>query len=214
TPRYETREFQLSHVSGLDLFISYWWPGPVAHTFVSFDFDDGTPPLCISIECRPEVGEGFSPIGSMFKQFELIYVAGEERDLVGSRAGPRGEQVYLYPVHTTPEGARRMLRVYLDRINELADRPEFYHLLSNNCSVNIFRYSRAAGKGGGFSVRELLNGWIDGYLYESGLLDRSHPLSELRRQSRITDVAKAAVDEPDFSRQIRAALPQPRKPEH
>src|SRR6185312_9669414 len=86
TSHYEQREFLISHVTSVDLFISYWWPGPVAHTFVSFDFDDGTPPLCISIECRPEKGEGFSPLGSMFKQFELIYVVGEERDLVGSRA--------------------------------------------------------------------------------------------------------------------------------
>src|SRR3954447_11145566 len=50
TPRYEQREFSLAHVKSLDLFISYWIHGPVAHTFVSFDFDNATPPLCISIE--------------------------------------------------------------------------------------------------------------------------------------------------------------------
>lgn len=211
TPRYETREFLISHVNGLDLFISYWWPGPIAHTFVSFRFDDGTPPLCISIETRPEKGQSFAPIASMFKQFELIYVVGEERDLVGSRAAHRNEQVYLYPVRATPAGVRRLLRIYLDRINQLADHPEFYHLLSNNCTVNIFRYARAAGSNGGFSPRELLNGWVDGYLYEAGLLDRSRPFSELRRQSRITDVAKAAAnagaDPADFSHRIREFLP-------
>ena len=62
--------------------MSYWSEGPVAHTSVSFIFDNA-PPLCISIETRPEVGEGFDPIGSLFKQFELIYVVGEEHDLVG-----------------------------------------------------------------------------------------------------------------------------------
>ena len=93
TVRHEEREFDLSHLTGLDFFVSYWSEGPVAHTFVSFIFDNAAP-LSISIETRPEVGRGFEPIASMFKQFELIYVVGEERDLVGVRAIYRGEAVY------------------------------------------------------------------------------------------------------------------------
>src|SRR5690349_10205780 len=72
--RYEQREVSLAHLISVDLFVSYWKMGPVAHTFVSFNFDDGTPPVCVSIEARPEVGERFAPLPSMFKQFELIYV--------------------------------------------------------------------------------------------------------------------------------------------
>ncbi len=94
TARYEEREFSLAHVTSVDLFVSYWREGPVGHTFVSFRLDDGTPPLCISIETRPEVGEGFAPISSMFKQFELIYVVGDEHDLVGMRASHRDEQTF------------------------------------------------------------------------------------------------------------------------
>ena len=37
--------------------------------------------VCFSIETRPEEHEGYSPIASCFKQFELVYVAGDERDL-------------------------------------------------------------------------------------------------------------------------------------
>jgi Domain of unknown function (DUF4105) len=92
TVHYEEREIDLSHLTGLDFYVSYWSEGPVAHTFVSFDF---AAPLSISIETRPEVGRGFEPIASMFKQFELIYVVGEERDLVGVRAIHRRETVYL-----------------------------------------------------------------------------------------------------------------------
>ena len=40
--------------------MSYWSEGLVGHTFLSFIFDNA-PPLSISIETRPEVGEGFSP---------------------------------------------------------------------------------------------------------------------------------------------------------
>jgi hypothetical protein len=108
TVHYEEREVQLSHLTGLDFYVSYWSEGPVAHTFVSFIFDNA-PPLCISIETRPEVGEGFNPIASLFKQFELIYVVGEEHDLVGVRTNHRHERVYLYRLNTSADDARRLL---------------------------------------------------------------------------------------------------------
>ena len=194
-------------MSSVDLFVSYWREGPVGHTFVSFNFDDGTPPLCISIETRPEVGEGFAPIASMFKQFELIYVVGDEHDLVGLRTSHRDEQTFLYPLRTAREGAQALLRNYLDRINELADRPEWYHLLKNSCTINIVRYANTAGRPGQFDFRHLLNGWIDRYLYDAGWVDTSLPFAELRERSRITEVAKAAANAPDFSKRIRALLP-------
>jgi len=167
TVHYEEREVDLSHVTGLDFYVSYWSEGPVGHTFVSFIFDNAAP-LSISIETRPEAGRGFEPIASMFKQFELIYVVGEERDLVGVRAIHRREAVYLYHLNTSPDDARRLLMVYLARINELADRPEFYHLLTNSCTINIIRYANAAGRKGRFDIRHLFNGLIDSYLYHSG----------------------------------------------
>jgi hypothetical protein len=207
TPHYEQREFSLAHVKSFDLFISYWAPGPVAHTFLSFNFDDGTLPLCISIEARPEIGESFAPLPSMFKQFELIYVVGDERDVIGSRAAHRPEEVYLYPIRATPAGARRLLEIYLQRINQLADHPEFYFLLTNNCSINIFRYARAAGGEIGFDLRQLLNGWVDRHLYEIGLINTDMPFDVLRSRSRITDAAREAIDAPDFSKRIRAAVP-------
>ena len=121
TPRYEEREVSLAHLTGVDFFISYWHEGPVGHTFVSFIFDNA-PPLSISIETRPEMGEGFDPVASLFKQFELIYVVGDERDLVRVRTNYRDEEVFLYHTAISPEFARRLLLIYVERINELADR--------------------------------------------------------------------------------------------
>lgn len=206
TVRYEDRTVSLSHLTGVDFFVSYWVPGPIGHTFVSFIFDNA-PPVCISIETRPETGEAFDPLASMFKQFELIYVVGDERDVVGVRTNHRGEDVYLYRLQTSPEAARRLFLVYLERINELADRAEFYHLLSNSCTINIVRYANAAGRAGGFDFRHLLNGLVDQYLYASGRLDTSLPFAELRRRSQINQAARAAGDAPDFSQRIRASLP-------
>ena len=69
TARYEDREVFLSHLVGVDFFLSFWMEGPVGHTWVSFLFDNA-PPISISIETRPEEGEGFDPLASMFKQVE------------------------------------------------------------------------------------------------------------------------------------------------
>jgi hypothetical protein len=206
TVRYIDREVALSHLTSLDLFISYWWPGPIGHTFVSFNFDNA-PPVCISIETRPEEGESFSPIASLFKQYELIYVVGEERDLVRVRTDFRNEEVYLYHIVASAAGVRRLFLIYMDRINELAERAEWYHLLKSNCTINIVRYANAAGREGRWDIRHYLNGWSDRYLYAAGRVDTSLPFEELRARSRITDVARAAGDAPDFSNRIRASLP-------
>jgi hypothetical protein len=206
TVRYEEREVLLSHLTGLDFYVSYWSEGLVGHTFLSFLFGNA-PPLSISIETRPEVGEGFDPLASLFKQFELIYVVGDERDIVRVRTNYRRETVYLYRLNTSAEDARRLLLVYLGRINELADRPEFYHLLTNSCTINIVRYANAAGRQGRLDIRHVLNGLADSYLYRSGRIDTTLPFDELRQRSLINEAARAADGAPDFSQRIRASLP-------
>jgi len=111
------------------------------------------------------------------------------------------------PVMDRWKPRRRLLLVYLARINELADRPEFYHLLTNSCTINIVRYANAAGRVGRLDVRHLLNGLVDSYLYFSGRIDTTLPLDELRRRSQINEAAQAADGAPDFSQRIRASLP-------
>jgi Domain of unknown function (DUF4105) len=83
--------------------------------------------------------------------------------------------VYLYRIRTSPENVRRLFLVYLGRINELADHAEFYHLLSNSCTVNIVRYAKAAGRVGQFDIKHLLNGFIDRYLYRAGVPGSTTP---------------------------------------
>lgn len=206
TERWEEREVSLSHLTSVDFFIAFWSPGPYGHTFVSFNFDNA-PPVCISIETRREADEGWGTLPALFKQFELIYVVGAERDIVGVRINHYDQEVFLYRIQTAPENARRLFLVYLDRINELADRPEWYHLLTNQCTINIVRHANAAGRVGWWDIRHLINGWADRYLYDAGLLDTSLPFDELRRRSRIDSDAASAVDDPDFSRRIRESLP-------
>jgi hypothetical protein len=126
---------------------------------------------------------------------------------VGVRTNHRREAVYLYRLNTSAADARRLLMVYVARINELAEHPEFYHLLSNSCTINIVRYANAAGRVGNLDIRHVLNGLVDSYLYRSGRMDTTLPFDELRRRSLINDAAQAADGAADFSERIRASLP-------
>ena len=115
--------------------------------------------------------------------------------------------MYLYRLNTRADNARQLFLIYLARINELADRPEYYHLLTNSCTINIVRYANAAGRAGRLDFRHILNGLIDAYLYQSGRVDTTLPFDELRRRSLINGAAQAADGAPDFSQRIRASLP-------
>ena len=203
--RWETRTYDLDRIQGLDLFISFWGPTEIAHTIVSWDFDDGQH-LAISIETRKEKGESYSALRGFFRQYELYYVVADERDLVGLRTNYRGEQVYLYRIRVPPAQARALLVDYLDEVNSLADHPEWYNALTQNCTTTIRGHTQHIGAAGSFDWRMLVNGHLDELLYERGQIDTTLPFAEITLRSDITDKAKAADDSPDFSAKIRQGL--------
>jgi hypothetical protein len=203
--RWDTRTYDLERIKGVDLFLSFWGPTEIAHTIVSWDFDDGQH-LAISIETRKEKGESYSAIRGFFRQYELYYVVADERDLVGLRTNYRGEQVYLYRIEATPTQARALLVDYLDEVNQLADHPEWYNALTQNCTTAIRGHAQNIGAGGSLDWRLLANGHLDELLYERGQIDTSIPFAELRSRSNITEKAKAAGDSPEFSTRIRQGL--------
>lgn len=205
--RWETRTYDLDRISGMDLFLSFWGPTEIAHTIVSWDFDDGQH-LAISIETRKEQGESYSAIRGFFRQYELYYVVADERDLVGLRTNYRGEQVYLYRIRVPPPQARALLIDYLGEVNQLADQPEWYNALTQNCTTTIRGHVQNVGAAGRLDWRMLANGHLDELLYERGQIDTSMPLAALRARSNITDKAKAAGGDADFSTRIRDGLPQ------
>jgi hypothetical protein len=207
TVHYEQREVQLSHLQALDLFVSYWGPvGPVAHTFVSFDFDNA-PPVCCSIEARRRAGQGYEVLATCFKQYELIYVLGDERDLVRVRTNYRKENVFMFRVKMTPEDLRLLFLEYIQRVNSLYTQPEFYHLLQNNCTLNIHEHLKAVHGPAPWDWAKLLNGWTAELAYKRGGLDTSLPYDKLMEASLINDSAQAADQAADFSTRIRAGRP-------
>jgi hypothetical protein len=204
--RWETRTYDLDRIKGVDLFLSFWGPTEIAHTIVSWDFGEGNH-LAISIETRKEKGESYSAIRGFFRQYELYYVVADERDLVGLRTNYRGEQVYLYRIRASPAQARALLLDYLGELNRLADHPEWYNALTQNCTTTIRGHVQNVGAVGRLDWRLLANGHLDELLYERGQIDTSLSLADLRARSNITKKAKAAADTPDFSAHIREGLP-------
>jgi hypothetical protein len=206
--RWDTRRYDLERIAGLDLFVSYWGPTLYAHTILSWDFE-GSPPLAVSIETRKEKGESYSAVLGFFRQFELVYVLADERDVVRLRTSFRGERVLLYRLATPPEHARLLLEQYLSEANGLAARPVWYNAFTENCTTAIWRNVRALAPDNPWDWRLLANGYVDRMLYERGTLDTSLPFAELRARSDITERAKACGGRDDFSRCIREGLPAP-----
>jgi hypothetical protein len=212
TPRWETRRYDLSQLRGADMFLSYWGPRAIAHTIMSWEFADGQH-LAISIETRKKKGQTYSAVLGFFRQYEIYYVAADERDLIGVRAMYRGEDLYLYRLKYPVAQARAVLLDYLKEVNRLDARAEWYNALVHNCTTTIRHHALDAGAGRPFDWRILANGYIDELGYERGQIDTRLPFAELRRRSDITAKAKAAYAAgSDFSRSIRAGLPGERTP--
>src|SRR5690606_29987445 len=82
----------------------------------------------------------------------------------------------------------------------------WYHLLKNNCTLNIVRYANAAGREGRRDLRHYLNGWADRYLFRAGMLEATTSFEELRGRSHINDAARSAGSGPDFPERIRRGM--------
>ncbi len=174
-----------------------------AHTFVTFGFADRDY-LAISIEIRKEQGEEFAALDGLFRQYEIMYVVGDERDLIGLRANHRLDDVFLYPVRATPEQIRKMLLGMLERTNALAAAPEFYNTLSNTCTTNLVHHVNEITPGRiPLNPAILFPGYSDRFALGLGLIDTELPIEELRDRYRINDLARQYAESNDFSQRIR-----------
>jgi hypothetical protein len=204
TPAYYDKSFDLRKLEKVWFVVEPFgkWRGP-AHTFVTFGFGNDDY-LAISVEIRKEKGESFSPLKGLLRRYEVMYVAGDERDLIALRAKYRGDQVYLYPIRTTPERMRRMLTGMLSRMNKLRAEPEFYNTLTNTCTTNLVRHVNTITPGRiPLRLGVLLPGYSDELALELGLIDTNLPLEAARRKFDITPVATRYAEEADFSSKIR-----------
>ena len=207
--QYDERTFDLRKLDAVDLVAVYWMGDAIAHIMVSFGF--GGDHIAFSIETRKEQGEAYSALAGFFRRYELIYVVGDERDLIRLRTNYREppELVYLYRTRAGPQAARALFLEYVAKINQLHERAEFYNTLTTNCTTDVWLLVRALSSRFPLDWRVLLSGHFPEYAYDLGSLDTSLPFAALKRLSLINDKAQAADQAPDFSRRIREGLPRP-----
>ncbi len=206
TPGYRDQTYQLDRLERVWFVLAPFtrdWRGP-AHSLLSFGFSDSQY-VSISVEARREVGQPYSLWQGALRQFELMYVIGEERDLIGLRATLWDTPVYLYPVRATPQQVQGVYLGMLRRAQALERQPEFYNTVTNNCTTNILDAVNAiATKPIPFGPRILLPGYADALAHERGLIDTELSLAAARRRFQVNERARAAIAQPDFSTRIRS----------
>jgi hypothetical protein len=207
TPHWETRTVRISQITGIDLAVNYWGSPWIAHPIVSFQFADA-PPLCFSIETRKKLGQTYSTIGGLYRQYELIYIAADERDVIRVRTNYRNEDVYLYRTTISPAHGRERFLEYIHSLNALRNKPRWYNAITTNCTTSI-RTQHPPNERLPWDWRILLNGKGDELMYERHLIVTGGlPFAELKTRSLINDRAKSADASPDFSKLIREGLPE------
>ncbi len=208
--RWETRTYDLSKLKTLDMLFSYWGPKDIAHTMLCFGFEDGQY-LCVSVECRKTVGQTYSPVSSFFKQFELIYIFGDERDLVALRTNIRHEETYVFPRPLPPEKVRLLLLDIVASANRLHTHPDFYRTIRDNCTTSLIRHIRKV-QPVKLGWTEVFNGLMPRRAYEQGNIPNDAPFEDVMRRFAISAKAQACGDGPGFSTCIRAGLGDPVPP--
>jgi hypothetical protein len=203
TPAYYDRTFDLRRLDSAWFFVEPFGTMGAAHTFVSFGFQDRDF-VAISVEIRKEKGESFDPVKGLLRRYEVMYVIGDERDLVKLRTNYRNDPVHLYRIRTTPERMRAMFLAMVGRANALAERPEFYNTLTNTCTTNLVRHvNQITPKRIPLRASVLLPATSDELAYELGLIDTTLPFEEARRRALINPSARRYAEAADFSRRIR-----------
>jgi len=206
--RWEERSYDLARLDGLDVFFIQWGPRLIAHTILSWSFEGGHR-LAISVEVRKRRDQDYSAWKALFRNYELVYVVADERDVIRLRTNHRREQVWLYRVRTSQLAARNLLLQYLQALNAIAVQPLWYNALMANCTTVIRDRVLDAGGKLPFNWRYLANAYLPEYLHRRGVIDNSVPFAELKARSHLNARALEIGEADDFSARIREGLPMP-----
>ncbi|MEK7579444.1 MAG: DUF4105 domain-containing protein [Patescibacteria group bacterium] len=203
TPGYYDRTILLDEVQTVWFMMEPFDTAGAAHTLVSFGLSDGTY-IAISVEIRKEKGESFSPLKGLFREYELVYVIADERDVIGFRANYRHDDVYLYPVVVTSEQAQAFFLSMVTRAQALQEKPEFYNTITNTCTTNIVDHVNEISPGRiPWSFKIILPASSDEFAYDLGLFGTTTSFADMRERYHINERAREYADAVDFSKRIR-----------
>lgn len=187
-------DFVVEHFSSID---------GLAHTFLTFGFEDGQQ-VAISVEIRKEEGESFSPFAALFRNYELMYVIADERDLIGLRTEHRKNPLYLYPIKASKTQIQKLFVSMLHRANSLKQTPQYYNTLFNTCTTNIAKHlNENFEQNLGFDLRIVFPGYSDEIAHELGLINTNKSLEEAKIDFKINDAQPYLEDGKEWSTQLR-----------
>jgi Domain of unknown function (DUF4105) len=203
--RYDDRTYDLNQIEGVDMAFSNWGVEGVVHALLSFGFSDGSY-LCVSSETRKEKHETDVPLAlyGLFKQFELIFILGDERDLLRLRTNYRKETVHLYPTQLDREKTRKLFLLVMERVNDIHRRPEWYNTIEHNCLTSLVPLFRKVTEIRSSFLQLLFAGDMDKAEYDRGTWDTDLPFEEFRELHRINQYVEDREDPAGYSQQIRS----------
>jgi hypothetical protein len=207
TPGFYDRTYDLSKLNSM-YYVVAPMPGldAVAHVFVCFGFSDGQT-VAVSVEGRRRLGQPYQLIPSMFRQLQLMYVVGDERDVVGLRGKIWQVPVFFYPANTTPERMRAIFQSMMEGAHQLEEKPEFYNLIWNNCMTRILMHLRRLG---GHSLphdlQVLLTGLSDRIAFRLGYIDTDLTFEQARRAFRVDPWMQTTPLDETFGQRLRETI--------
>ena len=158
--------------------------GLIAHTFVVFEFADISGPqrfLGLSVETRREVGEEYSLMGGVMREFEITHIWATETDLVTRRVEYLDYPLTRYRLKIPSEYRTEIFRKFVDETHALASVPGWYNTLSDNCTSSLVEYVNDAEPGAiPLHYSYVLTGRMNEYLDSLGYLDSQSALSITR----------------------------------
>ena len=205
TTQYYDATFNLDDIRTIDLvMVPFQGLSQVAHVASSFGFADGRQ-IGLSIEARYEDGEKYDPAAAGLRQFELIYVLADERDMVRLATDVHKNNVHIYRLNFEPSEVRAMFVEALRRANKLASKPEFYHPLTNSCVTNLIDHinqGRPNAVPSGY--RTVVPGWLDLHMYDLQLVSTSaKTFKEAKEMAKVNWLVERYGDLEYFSAGIR-----------
>ncbi len=204
TVRYYDKTYRLSDLQTVDLVLSYWDDQiAVAHVLLSFGFRDGTF-LVVSVETRLEKGEPQDGLTGLFKQYELVYVLADERDVIRLRTTFRKEDVFVYPTRTTLEQARALFLEIIKKVNEIHKTPQWYNTLEQNCAFSLITHLQAVTGERNRDIRQLFVGFGDKLAYDRGWIDTQKSFAATKAMHYVNQYLSENPDPATFSKQIRS----------
>lgn len=149
--------------------------GRIAHTFLVFEFPERYGEgrwLGLSVETRREVGEEYSLVGGVLRDFEVTHIWAVEEDLVRRRVEYLDYPLTRYRVTIPPDQVAALFRQFTSETAALAAVPRWYNTLTTNCTSSLIRYANTVKPGAiPWHYSYVLTGRADTNLARLGYVD-------------------------------------------